>query len=422
MTAPAVPAGKPNWSNRTVFVGDNLDIMRGMNSESVELVYLDPPFNSKRAYAAPIGSKAAGAQFKDTWTLDDVDTAWVAGLAEANKPIHGVVTAAGIAHGAGMQSYLSMMAIRLLEIRRLLKPAGSVYLHCDPTANGYIRLLMDAIFGAGNMRNEIVWCYTGPGSPNMRQFNRKHDTIFWYAKGDRWTFNADAVRLSHKDGAPHTGGWGMDDETAREYGGKGKVPETWWAQTKGNGLAIAARSRTQYVGYPTQKPLALLTRIVKASSNEGDMVLDPFCGCATTLVAANALNRRWTGIDLSGLAVKLVKNRLRDRHGFLGKITDRTDIPRRTDMGELPHYRKHKTTLYGEQGGYCNGCGHHYVPQMLEVDRIVPRHKGGTDHTENLQLLCPMCNRLKGKGSHEELMAKLKRKGLQALDGGDIDR
>lgn len=179
----AVSAGKPNWSNRTVFVGDNLDIVRGMNSKSVEPVYLDPPFNSKKAYGVPIGSKAAGAHFKDTWTLDDVDMAWMAGLAEASKPIHGVVTAGGIAHGAGMQSYLSMMAIRLLEIRRLLKPTGSVWLHCDPTANGYICLLMDAVFGARNMRNEIVWCYTGPGSPNMRQFNRKHDTLFWHSRG-----------------------------------------------------------------------------------------------------------------------------------------------------------------------------------------------------------------------------------------------
>lgn len=157
----------------------------------------------------------------------------------------------------------------------------------------------------------------------------------------------------------------MGDETACEYGGKGKVPETRWAQTKGNGLAIAARSPKQYVGYPTQKPLAWPMRIVKASSNEGDMVLDPFCGCAATLVAANALNRRWAGIDLSDMAVKPVKDRLQDRHGFLGKVKERTDIPRRTDLGKLPHYRTRKATLYGKQGGCCNGCGHRYIPEML---------------------------------------------------------
>ena len=152
----------PNWINRTVFVGDNLPVMRQMNSESVDLIYLDPPFNSQRTYNATIGSEAAGTQFKDTWTLDDVDLAWVAGLGDANKPLATVVTAAGLAHGKATQSYLSMMAQRLVEMRRILKPTGSIYLHCDPTAGAYLKMLMDCVFGKGNFRNEVAAITTCP--------------------------------------------------------------------------------------------------------------------------------------------------------------------------------------------------------------------------------------------------------------------
>ena len=290
----------PNWANRTMWTGDNLDIMRGMNSESVDLIYLDPPFNSNRNYAAPIGSEAAGAAFKDTWTLDDVDLAWHGQIAEQQPALYAIIDAARLAHGKGMQSYLIMMAVRLLEMRRLLKDTGSIYLHCDPTASHYLKTLMDAVFGVENYRNEIVWCYTGPGSPKMRQFNRKHDTIHWYSKSDTWIFNADTIRLQHhektlKNHKEGLSGSGHADTPLRP----GKVPESWWAERKGNGLAITARQQKQYVGYPTQKPLALLDRIIRASSNEDDVVLDPFCGCATACVAADRLNRQWAGIDLS---------------------------------------------------------------------------------------------------------------------------
>ena len=148
---------QPNWVNRTMWTGDNLDIMRGMNSESVDLIYLDPPFNSNRNYSAPIGSEAAGAAFKDTWTLDDVDLAWHGEIAEQHPALYAIIDAAREAHGRGMQSYLIMMGVRLLEMRRLLKPTGSIYLHCDPTASHYLKLLMDAVFGLGNFRTEIVW-------------------------------------------------------------------------------------------------------------------------------------------------------------------------------------------------------------------------------------------------------------------------
>ena len=150
----------PNWQNRTLWTGDNLDIMRGMNSESVDLIYLDPPFKSDKKYSAPIGSAAAGAAFKDTWTLSDVDEAWHGEIAEKDPTLYAIIDAAGLSHGKSMKSYLIMMAVRLLEMRRLLKPTASLYLHCDPTASHYLKMLLDAIFGRNTYRNEIAWYYT----------------------------------------------------------------------------------------------------------------------------------------------------------------------------------------------------------------------------------------------------------------------
>lgn len=213
-----------------------------------------------------------------------------------------------------LDAYLTNMAARLIAMRRVISPAGSIYLHCDPTASHYLKIIMDAIYGKANFRNEIVWGYTGPGSPGMRQFNRKHDVILWYSAGDSWTFNADAVRIAHdaktsenfKDGLT---GSGFVADTY-DLSPDGKVPETWWVQKKGNGLAIAARQKKQYLGYPTQKPLALLHRIIRASSNPGDLVLDPFCGCGTAVHAAESLGRRWIGIDVSAFSVGLIRKRV----------------------------------------------------------------------------------------------------------------
>ncbi len=401
--------------NRTIFTGDNLDVLRGLNSASVDLVYLDPPFNSNRDYSAPVGSKAAGAAFKDTWHWDDVDAAWLGELADAEPDLALVIEAAGAVHGRGMKSYLLMMAVRLVELRRVLKPTGSIYLHCDPTANSYLRLLMDGVFGRENMRNEIVWCYTGPGSPKMKQFNRKHDTLLWYSNGDQWAFNGDDVRLPYKDAkqrprkAFDTGG-AFDKEQIEAMRRRGKIPETWWPQAPGNGLCVVARSKKERVGYPTQKPLALLERIIKASSNEGDVVLDPFCGCATTCVAAETLGREWIGIDLSALAVKLVRNRLRDHHGLFGDVIHRTDIPRRTDRDKPKPYRQQAHVIYGDAEGNCHYCGHHFPFRNTTLDHKVPRSKGGTDHLDNLVLACGACNSAKGSKDYHAFLAKQARR------------
>ena len=173
---------KPNWSNQTIWTGDNLPILRGMNSESVDLIYLDPPFNSKANYAAPIGSKAAGAAFKDTWTLSDVDAEWI-NLIEAKHPaLYRVLLAAMTSSD---KSYLAYMAARLLEMRRVLKPTGSIYLHCDPTMSHYLKLVMDAVFGRLKFKNEVVWDYSFRLMHLPRFFNRKHDVILFYTKDRR---------------------------------------------------------------------------------------------------------------------------------------------------------------------------------------------------------------------------------------------
>ena len=439
-----------------MWTGDNLDIMRGMNSESVDLIYLDPPFNSNRNYAAPIGSEAAGAAFKDTWTLDDVDLAWHGEIAEQHPALYAIIGTAREAHGKGMQSYLIMMGVRLLEMRRLLKPNGSVYLHCDPTASHYLKLEMDAVFGAGNFRNEIVWRRTTAHSDSKR-YGANIDIILFYTKSDKWLWNPQyqpydekyKSRFRKKD--PDGRAWSDDNLTAKglsgggyEYEYKGatslwRVPletmqrldaenrlhftrtggirlKRYLDEMKGRPIqalwddidAINSQSRER-LAYPTQKPLALLDRIIRTSSNKGDIVLDPFCGCATACVAADRLDRQWVGIDLSPLAARLVRNRIQTEGPLYYDLVHRTDIPKRTDVGRVPHYRTQKHTLFGLQEGICNGCRIAFPFRNFTVDHVIPRSRGGTDHVDNLQLLCAACNSLKGNRTQAELIAALKR-------------
>ena len=411
---------KPNWSNQTIWTGDNLPILRGMNSESVDLIYLDPPFNSKANYAAPIGSKAAGAAFKDTWTLSDVDAEWI-NLIEAKHPaLYRVLLAAMTSSD---KSYLAYMAARLLEMRRVLKPTGSLYLHCDPTMSHYLKLVMDAILGRRNFRNEVVWDYSFRLMHLPRFFNRKHDVILFYAK-DRlnrfsmptteWT-REDIVKTRKQrvhildDGQEYIwmpGGKGHSKSRLKKLADimkAGKAVSDVWT------MPIISSSSKERVGYPTQKPLALLDRIIAASSNEGDVVLDPFAGCATACVSAESLRRQWVGIDISPKAAELVQQRMRDELGMFYQGAHRTDVPRRTDIGKLPRYNsaENRKRLYGEQGGNCAGCSTHFEPQHFHVDHIIARAKGGTDHIENLQLLCGSCNSIKGDRGMEYLKAKL---------------
>ena len=175
----------PNFADKTVWTGDNLDILRGLNSDCVDLIYLDPPFNSNRNYAAPVGSAAAGAAFKDTWTLSDLDVAWMGLIADEQPAMYQVLQTAGLTHGKGMQSYLCMMAVRLLEMRRVLKDTGSIYLHCDPTASHYLKMLMDSIYGrTGTSWSEIIWKRTSDATSDWQA--RPQTT--WSSSGKRCTF------------------------------------------------------------------------------------------------------------------------------------------------------------------------------------------------------------------------------------------
>ena len=455
---------EPNWTNQTIWTGDNLAIMRGMNSASVDLIYLDPPFNSNRDYAAPVGSQAAGAAFKDTWTLNDVDLAWHGEIAEAQPALYAIIDATGLAHGKGMKSYLIMMAVRLLEMRRLLKDTGSLYLHCDSTAAHYLKLLLDGIFGPDLFRNEIVWRTAGAKGLSSRRFAQNHDTLLRFAASEKARHNpvytaydpeyirkhyrhvdADGRRYRldnlanpNKDrpnltyeflGVTRVWRWTRERmEVAYREGrihqsGEGRVPalKRYLDEQKGvqvgsvwTDITTLQGSSKEKTGYPTQKPLALLERIIQAGSNEGDMVLDPFCGCATACIAAERLGRKWVGIDLSPKAAELVRWRLQRDIGLLYDGVHRTDIPRRTDLGLVPRYnvKDNKQLLFGRQEGHCNGCGMYFPYRNLTFDHVVPRSQGGSDHIDNLQLLCGACNSMKGSGTQAELLARLVKQGI----------
>ena len=196
-----------------------------------------------------------------------------------------------------------------------------------------------------------------------------------------------------------------DALTSKDY--LGVSPGNLWADTD---LLLGAQS-SERTGYPTQKPLALLERIIRASSSDGDIVLDPFCGCATTCVAAEKLGRQWVGIDLSAKAIELVNERLKADMGSLfhyGMVTARTDIPRRTDIDAPIHYRQNKHVLFGQQEGRCNGCKTEFPFRIFEVDHVIPQSRGGGDHLDNLQLLCSHCNRLKGNRTQDYLVVRLR--------------
>ena len=411
---------------RAIYTGDNLPVLRGIDDESVDLIYLDPPFNSGKQWSNPVeaeGKRAIG-EFKDTWNLSDIheDVRYVLGM-QYPKAV-AVIDAMASINGESWAAYLIYMGARLAEMRRILKPTGSIYYHCDPVMSHGVKLLMDAVFGRQNFRNEIAWCYTGPANV-AKNFPRKHDIILFYARSGRAAFNKDAVRVPY---APNTmarrayseGEGGIVSASAETKGGRtsrqvnkkfggGKVVESWWADIPSGGQ-IPAKERT---GYPTQKPLILLERVIKASSNQGDIVLDPFCGCATTCLAAEKLGRHWIGIDMSEQAAKLVVERLRkesDRTlvSAADEIGHFTEPPKRADLQRTRiNKEKLKPKLYEMQSGICRLCDELVEMRFMDIDHIVARSRGGGDSPENLQLLCRTCNTMKGDRTMEEARRKL---------------
>ena len=337
-----------NVENRSLFCRDNLDVLRGINSSCIDLVYLDPPFNKKKEFTAPIGSSAEGASFSDVFKEEDVKEEWIQTIEEDNEELRKFLLSVQDWGNTYNFAYLAYMAIRVLEIRRILKDTGSIYLHCDPTMSHYLKLLLDCIFGEKCFRNEIVWCYTGP-SNTKQWFPRKHDVLFFYAQSKSTRFHSNEVRIPYSESfierRKYTEGekgitsghiQGRDEKEIATSFGSGKIIEDYWTDIPAGGQI----SKEERVGYPTQKPLALLERIIKASSKEGDIVIDPFCGCATTCVAAEKLGRKWIGIDVSIKAYELVQQRLRKEVADPEHLFDSqkglhfsTSPPKRTDIG-----------------------------------------------------------------------------------------
>lgn len=358
-----------------LFYGDNLEVMRlhardVFKDESVDLIYLDPPFKSDQNYnvlfAEQDGTRAAAQimAFGDTWKWDSGPAAVFDELVmKPGKVADAMLAFRKLLGDNNMLAYLTMMAPRLVELRRVLAPTGSIYLHCDPTASHYLKLLMDAIFGAQNYRNEITWKRTGAHNDPGR-YGANVDIIFYYTKSDKWTWNQQYIehsdrykaRFRHAD--PDGRCWTDDNLTAKgltgggyEYKYKG-VTSLWRCPlatmkrydkegklhfTKAGGIRLKRylddnkgivlqclwddippinSQAAERLGYPTQKPEALLARIIEASSNPGDVVFDPFCGCGTAVAVAQRLKRHWIGIDITCLATTLIKQRLKTEfHG-----------------------------------------------------------------------------------------------------------
>lgn len=287
------------WSNKLIW-GDNKFILSSLangpmrqqieDAGGLKLVYIDPPFDVGADFSidVEIGSENISKEasiieeiaYRDTW-------------------------------GRGMDSFASMIYERLVLVHNLLAEDGSIFVHCDWRVSGLIRLVLDEIFGKDNLRNEIIWAFTGPGSPGMKQFNRKHNTIFWFSKSkSNWTFNDDDVRTEHsaKTSDNFKAGLKGSGFIADTYKLKdGKIPESWWEMAIAQRFPVDGLRRT---GYPTEKPWALLERIVKAASSEGDLVADFFCGSGTTLAVAESLGRKWIGADLGRFAIHTSRKRL----------------------------------------------------------------------------------------------------------------
>ena len=470
--------------NRHLFIADNLDLLRRLDNETVDLVCIDPPFAKSQTFVGemkpPLSeeerrgeleqmaswgivdrreAEAAGiewpdggrgkAQFRDVWSWEeDVHEDWVRGL-EADYPqIAALVETARVVHSEGHAAYLTYMAVRFVEIRRILKPTGSFFVHCDATADSYLRLLLDAIFGPDNFRNGIAWCYTGPANVK-RWFPRKHDSILFYAKSKRAFFDRDAVRIpysasftkrrAYTEGETGiTAGYstGRTAEELTEEFGSGKVVEDWWTDIPAGGQI----PNWELTGYPTQKPVKLAERIIRAATRPGEVVLDCFAGCAYVPVAAELNGRQWLACDISPRALTVVKRQFNKfRMSVDGEqVTDLPllipdaditvagpgNLPQRTDQdpatdppaplrppgkfkrpsSDIPATEMREFLL--KLSGYrCWTCGFantveispgvyekYETTENFVLDHVVPKSKGGSHQITNPAPICHTCN------------------------------
>ena len=482
-----------NFSDRVLYNMDNLDVLRGMNSETVDLIATDPPFNKKRNRAA------SASQYEDAWRWADapsmqerpdqwlwqpVHRIWLDQIQDENQALFQVIEATRLTQDDDTAAFLCFLGVRLLEMHRVLKPTGSIFLHCDHSANAYIRMVMDAIFGNENFRNEIVWQRTITRKGNLtRGLANDTDMIFRYSKSNDFVWHPEAVTIPYnldELDAKTLGKYNQfdangrryqltalvspkqDPKSSRTYEVMG-VTRTWRWTKERMGQEIAAGRVVQtkpgnvprYIRYldeqkgktlnnvwtdipalnsqakerrgsPDQKPVELYERIIKAASNDNDIVLDPFAGCATTLVAAQNRGRRWVGIDRREDAAYHIADRLLDlginvnefqaqQQALMPEIQAACEIryipPVRTDDGDSgPHlgpvYRRRKPAtmtraammeiIAAQWGIRCWGCG--FEPpsvEFLELDHIRPAAEGGSNELENRAPLCGPCNKRK---------------------------
>jgi site-specific DNA-methyltransferase (adenine-specific) len=417
----------------TLFYGDNLAILREhVEDQSVDLVYLDLPFNSNANYnllfKAPDGhqSQAQIEAFDDSWHWNPsaeqaFDEVVQSGNSDASEMLRAMRS---FLKENDMMAYLTMMAVRLIELHRVLKPTGSLYLHCDPTASHYLKILLDAIFLPQHFRNEIIWRrtpFSGSSKARAQQLPRSHDVILFYAKSEKRGWNRPTLPYS----GDYLARFKWDDHDGRglyrktllktyseatferlkadnrlvaavrpgakwsykqylsESSGERQIDDLWIDINSLNPVAL------ERLGYPTQKPLALLERIISASSNEGDLVLDPFCGCGTTVHAAQKLNRRWIGIDVTHLAIHLIQRRLKD--AFPGLQFDIAGVPKDLDgaraLALQDKYEFQKWALAmidaqpfkgGKKGGDGGVDGFLYIkPDGKKTEKVIVSVKGG---------------------------------------------
>ena len=396
------------------------------------------------------------------WTWGDVQEEWVESVRLDHPNLYAVVQAANVVAGEDMGAFLCWLGVRALEMHRVLKPTGSLYLHIDHTAHAYVKAMLDAIFGRRNFRNEIVWDYRKISNSAGKKFSRAHDIILFYSKSNDAVFNA----LFDDDLSPRKQqlvdkGWNTKNMNGDSYlyiYDQEKVDKAVAAgrlnlsrfnivrtvdTSKGNRvtdvfeidfLNSQAKENTKY---PTQKPLALYERIIKASSNEGDIVLDPFAGCATTCVAAEHLGREWIAIDINAEAEDVIFDRLQREaklppgaRSWKREVSVKRTPPKRTDDGEkaAPELVLVSPKLQGPRmslaelrsqlsvrhGAYCQGCG--FTPpdgllEYLEVDHRLPKSLEGSDDLSNRILLCPPCNGVK---SNKKTLAELRENRVAA--------
>ncbi len=470
-----------NWQNRTLFVADNIRILRGMNSESVDCIATDPPFNKKRIFNAPLGSRQAEQRFDDRWRWDEVTDEWQDLIASDHPAIKEIIEAAVVIEGGtvdhrtgrintgriqnSMAAYLAYMAPRVVEMHRLLKPTGVLFMQCDTEANAYLRLLLDAVFGRRNFINEITRRRASAKGLSTRRLPNNSDTLLTYGKTPKYKWNSSyepydvaMLNAASLDDANLDGEtrktleqYDKRDDDGRRYSltdlanpNRDRpnltyeflgVTRVWrWTrermeaeyaagrvvQAKPGNVPRFKRYLDEQPGKPrddiwddvvqvepseldwdTRKPLDLYRRLVECGTDEGDVVLDPFAGCATSCVAAELLDRQWVGIDIDPVAEEATYIRLREATGLnmlnqpvtVRKTLRRSDVPSVSDQ-------KLRDALWNRQGRLCANpyCDSENLRKVdLHLDHRIPKVRGGEDGVMNRIGLCGNCNSRKGR-------------------------